>query len=42
MFKDNELIFTNSLKMKIAMCMGISQMLFWMILQLIKQTRRRD
>jgi hypothetical protein len=38
MFKDNELIDTNSLnmKMKTAVCMGISQMMFGMIPQLIK------
>jgi V-type H+-transporting ATPase subunit a len=41
MLKDNELIFTNSLKMKIAVTMGITQMVFGMILQLIKQIRRR-
>jgi V-type H+-transporting ATPase subunit a len=41
MFKDNELIFTNSMKMKIAVTMGITQMVFGMILQLIKQVRRR-
>ena len=40
-FKDNELIFTNSLKMKISVVMGISQMVFGMFLQLIKQVRRR-
>jgi V-type H+-transporting ATPase subunit a len=42
MFKDNELIFTNSLKMKVAITMGITQMVFGMILQLINQIRRRD
>ena len=40
-FKDNELIFTNSLKMKISVVMGILQMVFGMFLQLIKQVRRR-
>jgi V-type H+-transporting ATPase subunit a len=41
MFKDNELIFTNSMKMKIAVSLGITQMMFGMVLQLIKQVRRR-
>jgi V-type H+-transporting ATPase subunit a len=41
MFKDNELIFTNSMKMKIAVVMGVTQMVFGMILQLIKQVRRK-
>jgi V-type H+-transporting ATPase subunit a len=42
MFKDNELIFTNSMKMKIAVVMGVTQMVFGMFLQLIKQVRRKD
>jgi V-type H+-transporting ATPase subunit a len=42
MFKDNELIYTNSMKMKISVVMGITQMIFGMFLQLIKQVRRRD
>jgi V-type H+-transporting ATPase subunit a len=42
MFKDNELIFTNSMKMKISVVMGVSQMVFGMCLQLIKQVRRKD
>ena len=41
-FKDNELIFVNSMKMKISVVLGISQMLFGMILQLIKQIYRKD
>ena len=40
-FKDNELIYTNSMKMKISVVIGIIQMVFGMILQLIKQVRRR-
>jgi V-type H+-transporting ATPase subunit a len=42
MFKDNELIFTNSMKMKISVVMGVAQMIFGMFLQLIKEVRRRD
>jgi V-type H+-transporting ATPase subunit a len=41
-FKDNELIFSNSMKMKIAVVMGVAQMMFGMVLQLIKQIHRRD
>jgi V-type H+-transporting ATPase subunit a len=41
MFKDNELIFTNSLKMKLSVVMGVTQMVFGMLLQLIKQVRRK-
>jgi V-type H+-transporting ATPase subunit a len=37
MFKDNELIFTNSMKMKISVVVGITMMIFGMFLQLIKQ-----
>ncbi|EAX97446.1 V-type ATPase 116kDa subunit family protein [Trichomonas vaginalis G3] len=42
MFKDNELTFTNSLKMKLAIIMGFCQMAFGMVLQFIKHYHRRD
>jgi V-type H+-transporting ATPase subunit a len=42
MFKDNELIFTNSMKMKISVVVGITQMVVGMILQLIKQVRKKE
>ena len=42
MFKDNELTFLNSLKMKLSIIMGFSQMFFGMILAFIKHYRRRD
>jgi V-type H+-transporting ATPase subunit a len=41
-FKDNELIFLNSYKMKLSVVMGMSQMIFGMFLQLIKHVHRRD
>lgn len=41
MFKDNELIYSNSLKMKISVVMGITMMVFGMFLAFIKQVRRR-
>lgn len=41
MFKDNELIYTNSLKMKISVVLGITMMVFGMFLSLIKQIRRK-
>ena len=41
-FKDNELIFLNSLKMKISVVMGVIQMVFGMFLQFIKHYHRRD
>jgi V-type H+-transporting ATPase subunit a len=40
-FKDNELIFLNSYKMKLSVVMGMSQMVFGMVLQLIKHIHRR-
>ncbi|KAH0792154.1 V-type ATPase subunit family protein [Histomonas meleagridis] len=42
LFKDNELVFLNSMKMKISIVLGITQMMFGMILQLIKQIKRKD
>jgi V-type H+-transporting ATPase subunit a len=41
-FKDNELIFLNSFKMKLSVVMGMCQMVFGMCLQLIKHVHRRD
>lgn len=41
-FKDNELIFLNSYKMKLAVCMGMVQMFFGMFLQLINHIHRRS
>jgi V-type H+-transporting ATPase subunit a len=41
-FKDNELIFTNSMKMKIAIVMGIGQMLFGMMLQMMKLVKNKE
>jgi V-type H+-transporting ATPase subunit a len=41
-FKDNELIFLNSYKMKLSVVMGMCQMVFGMFLQLIKHFHRRD
>jgi len=42
MNKDNELIFLNSFKMKLSIVMGMTQMVFGMILQLINHIHRRD
>lgn len=42
LFKDNELIFLNSYKMKLSVVMGMCQMIFGMILQLVKHIHRRD
>jgi len=42
MNKDNELIFLNSFKMKLSIVMGMSQMVFGMILQLINHIHRKD
>ena len=42
MFKDNELTFLNSLKMKLSVIFGIAQMVFGMALALIKHVHRRD
>jgi V-type H+-transporting ATPase subunit a len=42
MFKDNELIFLNSFKMKLAVVMGMCQMVCGMFLSLIKHVHRRD
>lgn len=41
-FKDNELIFLNSYKMKLAVILGMSQMVFGMFLQLINHIYRKD
>lgn len=41
-FKDNELIFMNSYKMKLAIVMGMSQMIFGLFLGLINHIHRRD
>lgn len=41
MFKDNELTFLNSLKMKLSVIFGISQMIFGMALALIKHVYRK-
>lgn len=41
-FKDNELIFLNSYKMKLAVCMGMVQMFFGMFLQLINHIHRKS
>ncbi|OHT03376.1 vacuolar ATPase transmembrane subunit [Tritrichomonas foetus] len=41
-FKDNELIFLNSYKMKLSVVMGILQMIFGMFLQLINHIHRRS
>lgn len=42
LFKDNELIFLNSYKMKLSVVLGMCQMVFGMFLQLIKHIYRRD
>ena len=42
LFKDNELIFLNSYKMKLSVVMGMCQMIFGMFLQLIKHIYRKD
>lgn len=41
-FKDNELIFLNSYKMKLAVCIGMVQMFFGMFLQLINHIHRKS
>lgn len=41
MFKDNELTFSNSMKMKLAIVVGFLQMVFGMFLALIKHSHRR-
>lgn len=41
-FKDNELLFMNSYKMKLAIVMGMCQMFFGLALQLINHIKRRD
>jgi V-type H+-transporting ATPase subunit a len=41
LFKDNELIFLNSFKMKLSVVVGMCQMILGMILQLIKHVHRR-
>ena len=41
LFKDNELIFLNSMKMKLSVVMGIIQMIFGMILCFVKHYRRK-
>ncbi|OHT13595.1 vacuolar ATPase transmembrane subunit [Tritrichomonas foetus] len=41
-FKDNELIFMNSYKMKLAVVMGMSQMVFGLFLGLINHIHRKD
>ncbi|KAH0787065.1 V-type ATPase subunit family protein [Histomonas meleagridis] len=42
LFKDNELIFLNSYKMKLSIVMGMCQMIFGMVLQLINHIHRKD
>jgi len=42
MNKDNELVFMNSYKMKLSVVMGMCQMIFGMVLQLINHIHRRD
>lgn len=41
-YKDNELIFTNSFKMKLSVVMGMCQMVFGMFLSLINHIHRHD
>lgn len=41
-FKDNELIFMNSYKMKLAVVLGMSQMIFGMFLQLVNHIYRKN
>lgn len=41
-FKDNELIFMNSYKMKLAVVLGMSQMIFGMFLQLVNHIFRKN
>ncbi|OHS99532.1 vacuolar proton translocating ATPase [Tritrichomonas foetus] len=41
-FKDNELIFLNSYKMKLSVVIGMIQMIFGMILQLVNHIKRKD
>ena len=42
LFKDNELIFLNSYKMKLSIVIGMIQMIFGMFLQLINHIHRND